>query len=267
VTSNQAAIEELISVMDKLLGEGGCPWDREQTHESLARYLIEETYEAVEAIQKGDQEGLCEELGDILLQVVFHAALAKKAGHFDFADIARGVSRKMIQRHPHVFGDLKLTNSEQVLNRWEGFKQKEGKKYLLQGIPRQLPALMRAEKLQEKASRVGFDWPDAQGAIEKIKEEIDEVNAAQSQAQLEEELGDLFFALVNFARLKGIDAEKALQASNNKFISRFNYVEKEVIASQKKWADYTLPELDALWDKAKDYERQAGQQKMGKKQD
>lgn len=268
MTSNQMAIEELITIMDKLLGEGGCPWDREQTHESLARYLIEETYEAVDAIEKGDQEGLCEELGDILLQVVFHAALAKKAGDFEFADVAKHVSNKMVKRHPHVFGDLKLTNSEEVLNKWESFKKEEGKKYLLQGIPRELPALMRAEKLQEKASRVGFDWPDVEGAIDKIKEEIYEINMTKSQAELEEEIGDLFFALVNFARMKKIDPEKALQVCNNKFIRRFNYVEKQVIASERDWSGYTLHELDAFWEKAKHYEKEAAEPRSAsKKQD
>ena len=158
----------MIEIQNRLLAPGGCPWDREQTHQSLVRYLIEETYEVIEAINEGDSRKLCEELGDLLLQVVFHAALAERQGEFDFADLTRTVSQKMIDRHPHVFGSMALHTSEDVLDNWEDFKRQEGKQYLLQGIPLGLPALLRAEKIQEKISRVGFDWPNIQGAREQL---------------------------------------------------------------------------------------------------
>jgi tetrapyrrole methylase family protein/MazG family protein len=251
LSRNGESLDELIAVMDRLLGEDGCPWDREQTHESLIRYLIEESYEVIEAINQGDMHKLCEELGDLLLQIVFHAALASQAHHFDFADITRAVSRKMVDRHPHVFGDMQLKTSEDVLNNWEGFKKKEGKKRLLDGIPQGMPALMRAEKIQEKASRVGFDWPDAEGAIEKFHEEIDELGRACNSAEIIEEMGDVFFALVNVARLKQVEPEQALQRSNDKFIRRFKYIEERVRESGQEFSGYNLQQLDQLYAEAK----------------
>lgn len=248
---NGEALEELMEIMDRLLGPGGCPWDREQTHESLIRYLIEESYEVIEAIKLGDKEKLREELGDLLLQVVFHAALAEREGTFDFAAVARTVSRKMVDRHPHVFGTMDLKTSDDVMDNWEGFKKKEGKKYLLEGIPIMLPALMRAEKMQEKAARVGFDWPDVDGAVDKFKEEVDELSEASNSDELKEEMGDVFFALVNVARIKNIEPEEALQASNDKFARRFNYIEKQIKDAGKEFNDLTLPEMDKIWDEAK----------------
>ncbi|NLB87989.1 MAG: nucleoside triphosphate pyrophosphohydrolase [Syntrophomonadaceae bacterium] len=244
-------MQELLDVMDKLLGEDGCPWDREQTHESLIRYLIEESYEVIEAIQEGDMNKLKEELGDLLLQVVFHAALAEREGHFNFEDVADTVTKKMIQRHPHVFGKMDLKTSDDVMDKWEGFKKQEGKKFLLDGIPKGMPALLRALKMQEKAARVGFDWPDVKGAIDKFKEEVEELKDASSDEQLKEEMGDMFFALVNIARLKNIDPEEALQLSNNKFARRFNYIEQEIKNNNKDFSDYNLTALDAIWDEAK----------------
>ncbi len=190
---NGEALEELIAIMDQLLGEGGCPWDREQTHESLVRFLIEETYEVIEAINQQDMDEMANELGDLLLQIVFHAALAEREGAFSFADVARTVTKKMVDRHPHVFGSMQLKTADDVLDNWEDFKKKEGKKYLLEGIPKGLPALLRAEKMQEKAARVGFDWPDVQGAVLKFKEEVDELVAAQKTEDKLEEMGDVFF--------------------------------------------------------------------------
>lgn len=248
---NGKSLEELIGVMDRLLAPDGCPWDREQTHHSLQRYLIEESYEVVEAIQERSMDKLREELGDVLLQVVFHAALASRAGHFDFADVATTVKEKMIMRHPHVFGDLKLTTSDDVLDRWEGFKKKEGKKQLLEGIPTMLPALLRAEKMQEKAARVGFDWPVVDGALEKFKEEIVELQQASSPEEVGEEMGDLLFALVNVARFKGVEPEAALQAASNKFARRFNYIEECIQAAGKQFSDFSLEDMDRLWDEAK----------------
>lgn len=249
--ANGQALEELIAIMDRLLGEGGCPWDREQTHESLIRYLIEESYEVIEAINQQNMDELTTELGDLLLQIVFHAALAEREGAFNFADVARTVSKKMIDRHPHVFGSMDLKTADDVLNKWEGFKKKEGKKYLLEGIPQSLPALMRAEKMQEKAARVGFDWPDVSGAVDKFKEEVDELVQAERAEDKLEEMGDAFFALVNVARLEGIEPEQALQAANDKFQRRFHYIEKKIEAAGAKFEDYDLMELDRIWDEAK----------------
>lgn len=251
MSAKTEALEELLNIMERLLAPDGCPWDREQTHESLTRHLIEESYEVVEAIKNHDPKGLQEELGDVLLQVVFHAALAERAGDFDFADVARSISAKMVHRHPHVFGGMDLQTSDDVLNVWEGFKKQEGKKQLLEGIPISLPALLRATKVQEKASRVGFDWPDPSGAEAKIKEELLELELSGDQAETEAEMGDLIFAVVNLARMKGVDAEAALQKANDKFVRRFNYIEEAVLQSGQEFSDYSLGELDALWDQAK----------------
>lgn len=251
MSKNGEALDELIGIMDRLLGEGGCPWDREQTHESLIRFLIEETYEVIEAINQKDMDEMANELGDLLLQIVFHAALAEREGAFTFADIARTVSNKMVDRHPHVFGSMQLHTADDVLNNWEGFKKKEGKKYLLDGIPSGLPALLRAEKMQEKAARVGFDWPDVQGALEKFKEEVDELAAADNERDKLEEMGDVLFALVNVARLQGIEPEQALQAANDKFQRRFHYIEKKIEAKGQDFEDYDLNSLDQIWEEAK----------------
>lgn len=246
-----AATDELIAIMDKLLGEGGCPWDREQTHNSLSRYLIEETYEVLEAINEGDMNKLREELGDLLLQVVFHSALAEREGAFTFDDVAQTVAQKMVSRHPHVFGDMDLKTSNDVLNNWEQFKKKEGKKHLLEGIPQFLPALMRAEKIQEKAARVGFDWPTVDGALEKFQEEVEELSRAQNAEEAQEEMGDVFFALVNIARLKNIEPEQALQGSNDKFSRRIEYMEDRLKERGKEFRQLTLEELDRIWEEAK----------------
>ncbi len=251
MSKSAQAIDALQEVMDRLLAPDGCPWDREQTHESLQRYLIEESYEVLEAIKMQDAGKLREELGDLLLQVVFHAALAKKEGNFDFAGVADTVTQKMISRHPHVFGQMDLKSSDDVMKHWEGFKKKEGKKYLLEGIPLELPALMRAEKMQEKAARVGFDWPGVEGALGKLQEEVEELAAATNPEEIKEEMGDVFFALVNVARLKNIDPEEALQLCNDKFAARFNYIERKIKAAGKEFADYGLEELDHIWDEAK----------------
>ncbi len=248
---NAEALNELIEIMNKLLGPGGCPWDREQTHESLVRYLIEETYEVIEAINEGDRSKLREELGDLLLQIVFHAALEEKQGQFNFADVSRTVSKKMIDRHPHVFGSMQLQTSEDVLNVWEDFKRKEGKTHLLEGVPKGMPALMRADKIQEKASRVGFDWPSIDGALDKFKEEVDELGQSQNDFEVIEEFGDVLFALVNVARFKQVDPEQALQKANDKFTRRFNYIEQKLKASETKFSDLKLEELDEIWNEAK----------------
>jgi len=244
-------LDRLVEIMDKLLSPDGCPWDREQTHASLTRYLIEEAYEVVDAVWANDMEKLKEELGDVLLQVVFHSALAKREQAFDINDVIEGVSEKMIRRHPHVFGSLALSTSSEVLDRWEGFKEKEGKKRVLEGIPKSLPALMRAEKLQAKAARVGFDWPDVEGALEKVAEEIRELAEAKRPESVASEMGDILFAVVNVARFLGVDPEEALQKTNDKFEKRFNYIEDQLRRQGKTWGKMSLEELDQLWEKAK----------------
>lgn len=244
-------MQDLLAVMDQLLSPQGCPWDREQTHESLTRYLIEESYEVIEAIKEKNMTKLQEELGDVLLQVVFHAALAQREGYFSFADVARTVQEKMIRRHPHVFADMNLATSDDVMDHWEGFKKKEGKTRVLEGIPVMLPALLRAEKLQYKAARVGFDWTEVQGALDKLKEEVDELAQAQG-TEVEEEMGDLLFAMVNVARFKGIEPEQALQKSNDKFVRRFNYIEDALKASGRQWHEVSLEEMDQYWEEAKE---------------
>ena len=245
------ALEELLGIQKRLLAPGGCPWDREQDHRSLVRYLIEEAYEVIEAINEGDMHKLQEELGDLLLQVVFHATLAEARGDFDFADLTQTVSRKMVDRHPHVFGSMPLHTSEDVLDNWEGFKRREGKQYLLQGIPPGLPALLRAQKIQEKMSRVGFDWPTIAGAQEQLREELAELEQARTQAEITDEMGDVLFALVNLARFQKVEAELALQQANDKVTRRFNYIERQVQESGRRVAELSLEELDAIWDEAK----------------
>ncbi|ADI00911.1 MAG TPA: nucleoside triphosphate pyrophosphohydrolase [Syntrophothermus lipocalidus] len=244
-------LDELVEVMDRLLGPGGCPWDREQTHASLTRYLIEEAYEVVDAIWQKDMDKLKEELGDVLLQVVFHSALARREEAFDINDVIKGVTEKMINRHPHVFGSMNLSTSSEVLDRWEGFKEKEGKKRVLEGIPKSLPALMRAEKLQSKAARVGFDWPDVEGALQKVAEEVRELAEAKEPENVAAEMGDILFAVVNVARFLGVDPEEALQKTNNKFEDRFRYIEDNLVQQGKAWSEVSLEEMDALWEEAK----------------
>jgi tetrapyrrole methylase family protein/MazG family protein len=251
MSKSAEALDELLGIQKRLLAPGGCPWDREQTHASLVRFLIEETYEVIEAINEGNMYKLQEELGDLLLQIVFHAALAEAAGHFDFADLTSSVSKKMVDRHPHVFGSMHLQTSEDVLDNWEDFKRKEGKKNLLAGIPKGLPALLRAEKIQEKLSRVGFDWPSVEGALDKLKEEVEELALAQTQADISDEMGDVFFAMVNVARFKQVEPEQALQQSNDKVTQRFNFIEQRVKDSGRIFSGYSLEELDAIWDEAK----------------
>lgn len=251
MTTSAKAVDDLLNVMDRLLAPDGCPWDREQTHESLIRYLVEESYEVIDAINGQDMNKLREELGDLLLQVVFHSALARREGYFDFAAVAKTVEKKMIDRHPHVFGDMNLKTSDDVMDNWEDFKKKEGKKSLLEGIPKSLPALLRAVSMQEKAARVGFDWPTVEGALDKFKEEVDEFCQAESNSEMLEEMGDIFFALVNVARLKNIEPEQALQACNDKFARRFNYIEEKVKKAGRRLKELSLEEMDLFWDEAK----------------
>lgn len=251
-------------IMKRLLDPGGCPWDREQTHETLKQYLIEEAYEVCEAIDEGDRESLCEELGDVGLQVVFHAELAERAGDFALEDVYAAIAKKLLDRHPHVFGDVHAPDSEAVLKNWEMLKREEkqaraeekgaGRASVLDGVPKALPALQRAVRLQEKASRVGFDWSAVEDVEAKVREEVAEfleARAEHDRARAEEEFGDLLFSLVNLSRFLSIRPEEALARACDRFGSRFRHVEARVHERGGKMSDMTLEALDALWEEAK----------------
>jgi MazG family protein len=242
--------------MKRLRGENGCPWDHEQTHESLKPYLLEETYEVLEAIDKQDDSELTEELGDLLLQIVFHAQIASENRKFDIDDVARKIVEKLKRRHPHVFGKTKVGGSEEVLKNWEEIKKDEGKLSVLAGVPEHLPALLKARRVQEKSKRVGFDWDNIDGAFKKILEEVNELKEAAAEMnkkRTEEEFGDILFSLVNVSRFLGIDAESSLRKTINKFKKRFQYIESAVKKmGDKQLNNYSIHELDELWEEAKD---------------
>lgn len=246
---------DLCAVMELLRGEGGCPWDREQTHESIRQNFIEETYEVIEAIDSRDKKLLCEELGDVLLQVVFHAQMEKEAGCFDIGDVSDGIVKKLIYRHPHIFGAVQADTAEKVLDNWEALKAKEKHRDTvtasLRAVPKQFPALMRAQKVGKKAAKAGFDFPNAESAAKKVTEELLEVRTAAGDEARAEEVGDLLFAAVNTARKYGVDAERALGQATDKFISRFAAVEEAVLASGKSLSEIPMEELDTLWDVVK----------------
>mgnify|MGYP001000652082 CR=1 FL=1 len=249
---------ELTEVMDKLRAPDGCPWDREQSHVSLMPYLLEEAYEVLEAIQLADMHKLAEELGDLLLQIVFHAQIAKEQGEFDLSEPIRQIVAKLKRRHPHVFGQTKVASSEQVLANWEAIKAQERKGNsnvsLLDTVPRNMPALMQAYKIQQKAARVGFDWEDIGGAYAKVTEEkaeLMEAVATGDQAKISEELGDLMFAVVNVARFLAVEPETALLYTVIKFRHRFSYIEEQARAAGQDLTAYSLSELDEWWEEAK----------------
>ncbi|MBR0542766.1 MAG: nucleoside triphosphate pyrophosphohydrolase [Clostridia bacterium] len=251
-------IDDLLEIMKILRSPEGCPWDREQDHKSIKKSLIEETYEVIEAVNKEDNTLLCEELGDVLLQVVFHAQMADEKGNFNFADVTDGICKKLIERHPHVFGDVKADTSDQVLVNWEQIKSKSKNRKTqtdkMLSIPRELPALMRSTKLQEKAAKVGFDWQSVDGALDKIdeeKKELEQAIKAGDKKNIEEELGDLLFSVVNVSRFVGVDAEEALTASADKFLNRFSVVEKLADERGLNMSETSLEELDKLWEEAK----------------
>lgn len=258
-TTSHYSLDPLVEVMDRLLSPGGCPWDCQQTHQSLKKYLIEETYEVIDALDEGNMHKLCEELGDLLLQVIFHAALAEREREFTLPQVIAGITEKLIRRHPHVFGETRVNGASEVLRNWEAIKQEEGEwKSLLAGVPRHLPALQMAQKVQAKAALVGFDWPDAGGAAAKVEEEWQEVKTAWSQGDLDglrQELGDFLFAVVNTCRLLRIDAEETLRAAVDKFMKRFRAM--EILAHEEgiKLENLTLSELDALWNEVKAREK------------
>jgi len=251
---------ELVDIMKRLRGQDGCPWDQKQDHKSLRPYLLEETYEVIEAINGGDMSELKMELGDLLLQIVFHAQMASERGDFDIEDISAAISEKLIRRHPHVFKDRKDITPEEVLNNWEKIKlqhdEPNGKrrKSVLEGVPKTLPALLRAYRVQEKAARFGFDWERVPQIMEKVDEELVELKeelANENQSGIEEELGDLMFSIVNVARYLKIDPEVALNNITNKFKRRFEYIESRLAEDGRTAADATLEEMDKFWEESK----------------
>ncbi|AQS60454.1 nucleoside triphosphate pyrophosphohydrolase [Desulforamulus ferrireducens] len=260
-TTYQSAypLDPLVEVMAALRAPNGCPWDREQNHESLKPYLIEEAYEVIDALDQGEMYKICEELGDLLLQIVFHAQIASENGHFDMNDVVDAITEKMLRRHPHVFGTTQVANSQEVLINWDKIKSQEqgegnAPKHYLANIPKALPALLRAEKVQAKVARIGFDWPDYTGALAKVQEELQEVLAALAAGKntaVKEEIGDLLFAVVNLARLLQIQSEDALAKTIDKFIQRFQYIEEQAQKQGKQLSELTLEQMDIWWEEAK----------------
>lgn len=252
---NVQRLREMLEVVEALRAPDGCPWDREQTHLTLRPYLLEETYELLEAIESGSPEDISEELGDVLLQVFMHHAISQEAGEFSIADVAEHVTAKMIHRHPHVFGDVEVAGADQVLANWEGLKNREQRKQgrisALEGAPRTLPALAWALSLQKRAARVGFDWKDVDGVLDKVAEEARELSAEDDRRRQEEELGDLLFALVNLSRHLRVNPEDALRTSSRRFQARFEQVEQQARDAGKDVRQMTPEELDVLWEKAK----------------
>ena len=250
--------DDLCEIMSILRAPGGCPWDAEQTHASIKRSLIEETYEVIEAINKDDKELLCEELGDVLLQVVFHAQMEKEQGVFDINNVCDGICKKLIERHPHVFGTVQVDSTAQVLDNWDTIKRKSKQQKTqgeaMQKVPLELPALMRAEKIQKKAKKAGFDWDSIDGAYDALQSEIDELKAAQQtgdKAKIEDELGDVLFSVVNVSRFLDVDPEQALTGASNKFMNR--YLKVEALACERgiDMPSTPIEELDKLWSEAK----------------
>ena len=249
-------LNDLIEIVRILRAPGGCPWDMEQTHQSIRRGLLEESYELAEAIDEDSPDHMKEELGDVLLQVIFHASIEEDAGRFDLDGVADGECRKLIYRHPHVFGDVTVHSTGEVLSNWEELKKKEkgqaSQADAVDAVARTLPALWRAEKVQKKAAKVGFDWPDVSGALDKLSEETAELKAAiAGDGDPAEELGDLLFAAVNAARFLKVDPEDALQAASDKFAARFRRVEELAKERGQSMDKLSLEELDALWDEVK----------------
>lgn len=259
---NTYDVNDFRKIIKILRAPGGCPWDREQTHKSIRRNLLEEAYEVCEAIDEEDTEHLKEELGDLLMQVVFHSQMEEEKENFDLNDVADGACKKLIYRHPHVFGDVKVSDSTEVLTNWDELKRKEKSQSTvtktMSDVAESLPALWRAEKIQKKAKKIGFDWVDVNGAEEKLSEEhkeLEEAIAEGDNKHIEEELGDLLFAAVNTARFCGVDPETALHKSCQKFINRFNFVEENAIDQGKNLKELSLGEMEELYQQAKKREQ------------
>lgn len=258
VLKDKYNMDDLVAIIKVLRAPGGCPWDREQTHESIKKNFIEETYEVVEAINKQSTDMLREELGDVLLQIVLHSEMESENGNFTFDDVVNDIVQKLVVRHPHVFGEVVANNTAEALNSWDAVKLKtKGQKNQTESmlsVPRELPALMRAQKIQHKAAKIGFDWDNVGGAVDKLYEEIDELKTAMEQGKrldIEDEFGDVLFSCVNIARFIDVDSEEALTASTDKFMSRFSLVEQMASEQGIDMKSLSIEELDRLWDKAK----------------
>lgn len=246
------AIDRLLNIMDELRAQ--CPWDKKQTMESLRYLTIEETYELGDAILENDLEEVKKELGDLLLHIVFYAKIGSETRDFDIADVANGICEKLINRHPHIYGDVKVENEEEVKQNWENIKLKEGKKSVLEGVPNNLPSMVKANRIQEKVAGVGFDWEHPEQVFEKVKEELSELEIEIKQGdpdRLESEFGDVLFSMINYARFLDINPENALERTNKKFIKRFQYLENKAKQAGKSLKDMTLAEMDVFWEEAK----------------
>ena len=252
------SLSKLIKITDTLMGEDGCPWDKVQTRESLKPYLVEETYEVLDALDANDPEKIKDELGDLLYQILFHSKISSLTGEFDFRDVIDNLSEKMVRRHPHVFKEGELNTPDQVVKQWEEIKRNEknqaNQKSILDNIPKNLPSLLRAQKLQKKAAKEGFDWDQINDVFDKLDEEIGEFKEAvlkKKSADIQNEIGDIIFVITNIAKCYKIDAEEALRSTNNKFIKRFQYIEQKIEAKGKTLKDSPLEEMERYWQEAK----------------
>ena len=255
IEQKKEAFERLLTIMDELREK--CPWDMKQTLESLRHLSIEEVYELGDAILDGDMEEVKKELGDVFLHLVFYSRIASETEAFDIADVLNSICEKLISRHPHIYGDTVVKDEAEVLSNWEKLKLKEGKKSVLEGVPRSLPAMVKAQRIQDKAKGVGFDWDNADQVWEKVLEELNEFKEAKTKEDQEEEFGDLLFSLINYARFKGIHPEDALEKTNKKFIYRFQYLETESAKDGKQMGEMTLNEMDEYWNRAKELKRKS----------
>ena len=249
------AFERLLNIMDDLRAK--CPWDQKQTMESLRHLTIEETYELSDAILKGDKNEIKKEIGDILLHLIFYSKIGSETNDFNITDVINSLCEKMIFRHPHIYGDVQVKDAAEVTTNWEKLKQKEGNKGALSGVPNSMPSLLKALRIQDKARAIGFDWEEPSQVWEKVQEELSELQEevkANHQKKLEQEFGDVFFALINYARFLKVNPEDALEKTNKKFISRFNYMEQKILAQGKALADCSLAEMDVYWNEAKKME-------------
>ncbi len=246
------ALDRLLTIMDELREQ--CPWDKKQTMETLRHLTIEETYELGDAILEANMDDIKGELGDLLLHILFYAKIGSETKHFDIADVAHGISEKLISRHPHIYGDVEVTDEEDVKRNWENLKLKEGKKSVLSGVPKSLPAMVKANRIQDKVAGVGFDWEEPHQVFEKLQEELAEFQvevAAKNQEKMEAEFGDVLFSMINYARFLKIDPESALERTNKKFSKRFTYLEEQAKTKGKSLANMSLEEMDLIWEEAK----------------
>lgn len=254
MSNTGTAFEKLVAILERLRGPGGCPWDREQTYKDIAPHTLEEVHEVLDAIDRHDLDGLREELGDLLLQIVFYAQIAKEEKKFTIDDVVDSINKKLIHRHPHVFGEQKVKDSGEVLERWEKLKFSEGKKSVVGGVPKALPALLKAYRLGEKTARVGFDWEDSEGILAKLEEEARELHEAKQkkdESAVEHEYGDLLFTMANIGRFLGVDPEGALRKATERFIKRFKLMEDEISKQKKEMQSLSAKEWDELWNMAK----------------